>query len=165
MPAQEVYQVTRDLMKSPSRFDKFFPDWIPSCIASNICSVPHVEIGESVCFSSNNTAVHEVFDRVIAEWDDMFNPKAYLHVFEKEGVSAQDMMESRNMLQYISEQYAEYSRWEDKFFEEGVTADGKPVINDRAIDYEDQRKMLEEMQDLADGTMYLSQVSGGRGTG
>jgi len=61
--------------------------------------------------------VHEVFDRVIKNWDDQFNTKAYLHVYEQDGISASDMLESRSVMQDISDQYCEFARWEDKFFD------------------------------------------------
>jgi len=65
MKTREVDGAMYDLYSPNSRFTKYFPDWIPNCIASNICSVEHCEKGECVSFVSNNTAVHEVFDRTI----------------------------------------------------------------------------------------------------
>lgn len=153
----EVDQVLYDLQKDGSRFDKFFPDWIPCSIASSICKVPHCDVGDSVCFVSNNTSVHEVFDRVINNWDNMYRSRSYLQVFEQDGISTQDMMESRNILQYISDQYTEFARWEDKFFEEGrMNQDNRPLINDRAIENDEQQKLAQELQELGDGEMYIA---------
>ncbi|CAE8589992.1 unnamed protein product [Polarella glacialis] len=87
---KEVDQVLYDIQKSGSRYDKFFPDWIPNSIASNICRIPAKHVGESVVFTSNNTAVHEVFDRAIKNWDQIYKSKSYIHVFEQDGISTQD---------------------------------------------------------------------------
>jgi len=71
-------------------------------------------------------------------------------VFESDGISTQDMMESRNILQYISEQYMAFSKWEDKFFDEKMNPDGRPVINDKAILNDEQQKIAQELQELDD---------------
>jgi len=155
---QEVDEICHALQKPGSRFDKFFPDWIPNSIASNICKVPHAEAGDSCVYVSNNTAVHEVFDRITRNWDSMFNHKSYLHVYEQDGISTQDMSESRNILQYISDQYCEFARWEDKFFEDNYGGMGKPVIRDAAIENDEQARIAEELQTLMDGSLFISQV-------
>ena len=115
--SSEVDEIIYSLQKDGSRFDKYFPDWIPNSISSSICSVPHDKQGDSVTFVSNTTAIHEVFDRIINTWDAMYKSRSHLHVFEQDGISTQDMMESRNILRYISDQYQEFARWEDKLFD------------------------------------------------
>jgi tubulin beta len=150
--SSEVDKVIHQLQTEGSRYDKFFPDWIPNSISSSICDKPHTEYGTSVTFISNNTAVHEVFDRCIESWDLMYKSRSYLHVFDHDGIHPQDMMESRQLLQYVSDQYKEYATWEDKFFEEGrIDAEsGKKVPNKKAIQNEEQLLLLEELRDLRD---------------
>eukprot|EP00440_Ansanella_granifera_P008630 gb/GFBE01009349.1/.p1 GENE.gb/GFBE01009349.1/~~gb/GFBE01009349.1/.p1 ORF type:complete len:538 (+),score=141.19 gb/GFBE01009349.1/:1-1614(+) len=155
---KDVDQVLYDIQKTGSRYDKFFPDWIPNSIASNICSHHHPERGDSVVFTSNNTAIHEVFDRAIKNWDIMYKSKSYLHVFEQDGISVQDMLESRNIVQYISDEYCEFARWEDKMFEDVSMPGQRPVIRDRAVENPEQQKVAEELQELMDGRMFITQV-------
>ncbi|OLP94320.1 Tubulin alpha-6 chain [Symbiodinium microadriaticum] len=112
------------------------------------------DIERSVVFATNNTAVHEVFDRSIKSWDSMYKSKAYVHVFEQDGISVQDLMESRNIVQYISDAYTEFARWEDKFFEE-MSGGPKPVIRERAIDNDEQRNIAQELKELWHGEMYI----------
>jgi len=162
MQTREVDQVMYDLYKPGARFDKFFPGWIPNCIASNIVDVEHCEKGECVSFVSNNTAVHEVFDRVTENWDRMYRARSYLHVFEQDGISAQDMMESRNILQYISDEYCEFARWEDKFFEDQPGAGGMPIIKETAVENDEQRGICQELRELQDGTMFIKSATGAR---
>eukprot|EP00435_Cladocopium_sp_Y103_P016967 s907_g4.t1 len=101
---KEVDKVLYDFQKDGSRYDKFFPDWIPNSIASNICkpkgkdkdiAVIRDERDASVVFTSNNTAVHEVFDRCIKVWDSVYKSRAYVHVFEQDGIAVHDLVESR----------------------------------------------------------------------
>eukprot|EP00931_Biecheleriopsis_adriatica_P074781 TRINITY_DN4877_c0_g1_i2.p1 TRINITY_DN4877_c0_g1~~TRINITY_DN4877_c0_g1_i2.p1 ORF type:complete len:537 (-),score=86.17 TRINITY_DN4877_c0_g1_i2:371-1954(-) len=156
---KEVDQVLHDIQKAGSRYDKFFPDWIPNSIASNICKSQDPVMGDSVVFTSNNTSVHEVFDRIIKDWDTIYKSKSYVHVFEQDGISTQDMLESRNLVQYISDEYCEFARWDDKFFEEvGGMPGARPVIRDRAIESADHQKIAEELQELHEGKMFITQV-------
>jgi len=154
----EVNKVLYGIQKPKSRFDKYFPDWIPNAIGANICSVEHREQGTCVCYVSNNTAVHEVFDRIKWQWDAMYKARSHLHVFMQDGISAEDMMESRNIMQYIIDAYCEFARWEDKLFEEGVGS-GRPVINDAAVDNEEHHKILQELQQLDQGQMYIDSIN------
>merc|ERR1711879_1142693 len=100
--------------KPGSRFDMYYPDWIPNPIASNVCAQEHVENGASVVYVANNTAVAEVIDYNMRNWDKMMSSKSYLHVFKKEGMEEDDMKESRNIMYYIKEQYNQYAKKEDK---------------------------------------------------
>ena len=158
---KEVDKVVYDLQKDGSRFDKFFPDWIPNSIASNICAPKgsgHSR-GDSVVFTSNNTAVHEVFDRSIEVWDRLYRSRAYVHVYEQDGISVHDLVESRNIVNYISDAYKEFARWEDKFFEhDGGGGYSKPVIRDRAVENEEQLKIAQELKELWEGEMYIKQM-------
>ncbi|CAJ1345919.1 unnamed protein product [Effrenium voratum] len=157
---KEVDKVLYDIQKEGSRYDKFFPDWIPNSIASNICNAKDKNKDrESVVFTSNNTAVHEVFDRGIKAWDSVYKSRAYVHVYEQDGISVQDLMESRNIVQYISDAYCEFARWEDKFFEDvGGGPGSKPVIRDKAVENDEQLTIAQELKELWKGEMYIKQV-------
>jgi len=158
---REVDKAMYDLHKHGARFDKYFPDWIPNSVASNICDVGHCEKGECVSFVSNNTSVYEVFDRVINNWDRMYRASSYLHVFEQDGISAQDMMESRNILQYISDEYCEFARWEDSFFEDSSgPVGGKPIIKEAAVENDEHRNICQELAELQDGRMFIKSATG-----
>merc|ERR1712087_681013 len=158
----EVDDVLHELQKPGSRFEKYYPDWIPNCIASNISTIPHKEHGDMVTFVSNNTAVHEVFDRIIGKWEQMYNHKAYLHVFENDGISQQDMLESQNILRYISDEYKEFARWHDKFFDDETDFGGRPVIKEAAIENDEQQQIAQELQEMRDGRMFISKVGARR---
>lgn len=113
-----------------------------------------------VVFTSNNTSVHEVFDRCIKVWDSLYRSRAYVHVYEQDGISVHDLVESRNIVNYISDAYKEFARWEDKFFEQdGGGGYNKPVIRDRAVENDEQLTIAEELKKLWEGEMYIEQVS------
>lgn len=163
---QEVDKIMWDLQAPRSRWEKFFPDWIPNAIASNYTKKAHCEAPNipSVVFVSNSTAVHEVFDLCSRNWDLMFKKKAYLHHYEENGIAKQDLEESRNMLQYISDSYCEYARWEDSLFEKKADETGpneRATINEKACENSEHKKIAQELQNIADGKMYIEQVKDG----
>ena len=61
-----------------------------------------------------------------------------------------DLHTGRNILRYISDQYQEFARWEDKFFDDKVTPDGMPMLNEAAILNPEQESIARELQGLRD---------------
>lgn len=151
----EVDEVMRTLQKPESRYEKFFPDWIPCTIASNIITQPHTDVGDSVTFTSNSTSVSKVFERCLRNWDKMFKSKSHVHTFEAEGVSMDQMKESRTVLEYIIEQYAEFARWDDKLVD-------PPGTMGRSTDFsgrnDEEQRICKELVELGDGEMWITEV-------
>eukprot|EP00747_Dinoflagellata_sp_TGD_P017232 gnl/TRDRNA2_/TRDRNA2_125683_c0_seq1.p1 gnl/TRDRNA2_/TRDRNA2_125683_c0~~gnl/TRDRNA2_/TRDRNA2_125683_c0_seq1.p1 ORF type:complete len:127 (-),score=27.42 gnl/TRDRNA2_/TRDRNA2_125683_c0_seq1:471-800(-) len=106
---------------------------------------------------SNNTAVHEVFDSIGASWDSLFEKKQYLNVFEQDGISCDDMMESREILRSVSAEYIEFASWESSLFRTDAAG---AIINDRAIENDEQQAIAEELLALGDGTMLIEGTMG-----
>lgn len=65
-------------------------------------------------------------------------------------------------MNYISDAYKEFARWEDKFFEVDSGGYGKPVIRDKAVENDEQLAIATELKELMDGEMYIKQVDSGR---
>jgi len=150
-----VDEILQLIQKPESRFNKFFPDWIPNTIAHNICSTPHPELGDSVTFTSNSTSVHHVFDRIGQHWDKMHRSKSHLHVYQAEGISDEDMRESRNCLKYISDAYMGFAVKEDAFMK------GGKVVDD-AIENDEHERLAQELIELGDGDMWITNVDAPR---
>ncbi|KAF4667055.1 hypothetical protein FOL47_003781 [Perkinsus chesapeaki] len=145
-PSGEVDEICHALQRDGSRWDKFFPDWIPNSISASICTVGHCEAGDSATMVFNNTSFYEVMDRLGACWDSMYKAKSHLYVYQQDGMSTEDMLESRNVLQYISDQYREFASYEDKFFEER----GDNVINQQAVKSDEHQQIMEELASLTE---------------
>jgi len=148
MASSDMDEVLRDLQKAGGFFDRIFPDWIPGCISSSICSKPHSKLGNSATYVSNNTAIHEVFDRIGRDWDKMYHNKSHLHVFEQDGLHTDDMLGARNVVRYLSDQYKDYARWEDTLLENKVGEDGFKAKNQKSALNDEQDQLLEELRRL-----------------
>jgi len=105
----EVDTITHDIWKKSSRLDAFFPDWIPNPIATNICAAPHCDMGDSLVFVSNNTAVASIFKRVKTSWDLMFQRKAYTHLFLQEGIDEDEMFASAENMTNLAGEYDHFA--------------------------------------------------------
>lgn len=147
---QEVDRVLHDMCKPGSRFDKHYPDWIPNPIASCVCKQKHCEAGDSVVYVANNTAVTEVLENIGKNWDKMMSSKSYLHVFQNEGISEEDMRESRGILKYLKEFYNGWAQKEDKMIDNKTFQ-----INDVALDTDDHEAIARELKELMQEDMYL----------
>lgn len=111
-------------------------------------------------FTSNSTAVHEVFDRCLDVWDSVYKSRAYVHIYEQDGIAVHDLMESRNIVKYISEQYKEFATWPDKLYEDAGT---KNVGDDREVENpalmgQEEKLIVDELRALKKGEMYIHQV-------
>mmetsp|Transcript_94030 Transcript_94030/g.129496 ORF Transcript_94030/g.129496 Transcript_94030/m.129496 type:complete len:146 (-) Transcript_94030:337-774(-) len=81
-----------------------FVEWIPDRLMHSICKVAPTGMQSSGTFIGNTTAVQVPFSRMVANFDKMYNAKAYLHWYESEGMDKQEMQEcAMNMKDLISE--------------------------------------------------------------
>jgi tubulin beta len=110
----DVDQIIHDIWKERSRYDKFFPDWIPNPIGSNICEAPHCEVKDSVIFASNNTAVANKLKEVRVAWDQMFKAQSYLHVFTNEGLDKDELKSSADNMLDCAREYDSLADHPDK---------------------------------------------------
>ena len=60
------------------------------------------------------------------------------------------MILGRNILRYISDQYQSFARKEDSLFTNNNTPDGKPELNDAAVENPEQEVIAKELQELRD---------------
>ena len=142
--ASHVDEVSATLQRTSSRFDPFFPDWIPNSISASIAAGPV----ESLTAISNSTSIHTFFDRVLLSWDKQFKAKSHLYLYEDNGIHAEEMLEARNLVQYVSDQYREYSQWPDKIV--NMTHGREMTINETAIRNDEQRAIANELCMLDD---------------
>ena len=152
--SSEVDDILWDLEKHGSHFDRIFPDWIPCSISSSICATASPERGNSVTYVANTTAIHEVFDRIGADFDKMFDARSHIHRYEENGLSNTDMLEARNVVKYLGDQYRDYAGWEDKLLENKLGPDGFRKVNEKAVGNEEQAQILDELRKLQN--IYIS---------
>ena len=98
-----------------------FVEWIPNNIKASICDVPPTGLEMSSTFVGNNTAMQEVWNRVVDQFSAMYRRKAFLHWYTGEGMDEMEFSEAEsNLADLISEyqQYQEASAQEPDLYED-----------------------------------------------
>jgi len=119
---QEVDRILYDMLKEGSRFDRFFPDWVPNTIASNMCAQPHCEKKDSVVFIANNTSIVDVLRHSGDIFDRMYKQNSFVHTFAENGVEEEDLRGARNHVRDLVSAYESKARLPDSLKE--ILGDG-----------------------------------------
>jgi tubulin beta len=133
----EVDGAISGMLRSGSPFDPFLPDWIPNCLSASIST--EGTTNSVTCFA-NNTAISQFFDRVITNFDTRFQSRSHVYLYEENGVHVQEMLEARNLVQTISDQYKQYGMYEDK-----ILLEGPQRVNPRAVLSNEQQVIADEL--------------------
>ncbi|CEL93227.1 unnamed protein product [Vitrella brassicaformis CCMP3155] len=106
-------------------YDRHFPDWIPTCLSSCICTVPPAEkqFDLSVTYLTNCTAFQEVLERMREAWDKLYRAKAHLYIYEAEGMEVEEMKEAREALEDLLNRYRTYGGFPDRLEKDEATTD------------------------------------------
>lgn len=106
----------------------FFVEWIPSNVKTAVCDVPPKGLKMSGTFLGNNTAIQEIFKRVITQFEGLFFPlflrlnrfsferpisamfrrKAFLHWYTGEGMDEMEFTEAESNLNDLVSEYQQY---------------------------------------------------------
>ncbi|XP_059472359.1 tubulin beta chain-like [Neocloeon triangulifer] len=81
-----------------------FVPWVPNNVTISSCAIPPIGRERSATVIGNNSAIAEVFKRLVNQFEAMFAKRAYLHWFTGEGMDLQEFHEaSKNVRDLISE--------------------------------------------------------------
>merc|ERR1712110_1070949 len=107
-----------------------FVSWIPNNIKSSLIEVPPEGTAMSATFVANTTAIKGVFQRISAQFAEMYKRKAFLHWYKGEGMDEMEFQEAdKNVRDLITE-------YQDK--------------QDAVVDLEDDEEDDEEDEDEED---------------
>ncbi|CAI2353529.1 unnamed protein product [Caenorhabditis sp. 36 PRJEB53466] len=85
-----------------------FVDFLPNSIQTSTCEIPLGEHEVSAAFVSNSTAIQEVFQRILNDFDNMFRRKAFLHWYTGEGMDENEFADARENLNNLISEYQKY---------------------------------------------------------
>jgi hypothetical protein len=140
----QVDAMSRSIQEKGSRYDKFFPDWIPNSISASLASSDaSLQKDISLTTFSNNTGIHQFHDTILSAWDKQFKARSHVYIYEENGIHPDEMLEARNLVQYVSDQYKEYSKWEDKILVKPGNSGW--TVNDTSLLSADQRSIANEL--------------------
>merc|ERR1711964_296561 len=104
---------TFDAIKAIKERNKF-ASWCPTGFKIGVNSKPQqkvpgdgiLEAPSSACMIGNNTAITEVFTRIDTKYDKMYEKRAFLHWYIKEGMEDGEFPDARENIDQLREDYA-----------------------------------------------------------
>lgn len=86
-----------------------FAKWIPNNIKTAICDIPPRGLPAAATFLANSTAITGIFNRLIAQFDSMFDKRAFVHWYTGEGMDEQEFSDAKNVVVDLCDEYMESS--------------------------------------------------------
>lgn len=104
-------------------YSSHYVKWIPHNIKTAICNIATYNTVISATSLSNTTAIQQVFVNLIDQFKKMFERKAYLQWYIKEGMEESDFLEARDRLLSLISEYQQYKDAETStdFIEEFIS--------------------------------------------
>lgn len=85
-----------------------FASWIPNNIKTAICNIPPPGMEMAATFLANSTAINVMLERVLKQFNSMFDRKAYLHWYEGEGMDVGEFETARENVQGLIDEYQQH---------------------------------------------------------
>ncbi|XP_063688158.1 tubulin beta chain-like [Bolinopsis microptera] len=88
-----------------------FVEWIPNNVKTAACDVPppEGEGAQSGTFIGNNTAVIDIFDRLLNQYKKMYKKRAFAHWYYGEGMDEMEFTEAETNIKDMMQEYEMYS--------------------------------------------------------
>ncbi|KAJ2376966.1 hypothetical protein IW150_001661 [Coemansia sp. RSA 2607] len=113
-----------------------FVEWIPNSTQIAVCDVPPVGMDIGATFLGNNTAIQEVFERIVSQFSQIFRRKAFMHWFTDEGMDEMEFSEAESNIHDLVNEYRQY---QEAAVDDGMMyEDDAEGVYDHQDDYDDQ---------------------------
>ena len=87
-------------------------EWIPNRVMSTVCSgvnPPYKHASMSGTSLLNSTSITTSFQRILSNFEKMFNRKAYVHWYTNEGMDENEFYEAQENIRDLISEYQQYS--------------------------------------------------------
>lgn len=101
-------EVDTEMVRIQNRYSSSFVAWIPNNLKTAVCDVAPQGHKISTTFIGNNTAIHEVFNRISEQFCTMYKRKAFLHWYTGEGMEETEFLEADMNFRDVISEYQQY---------------------------------------------------------
>lgn len=98
-------EIEQQLQKIQEKNCDSFVNWVPNNIKTAICDIPPRGLKISATFISNTTAISILFNRLLCQYQAMFQKRAYIHWYTGEGMDEQEFCQADESIKCLMEQY------------------------------------------------------------
>jgi len=100
--------IDEQVIMTQSRNASFFVEWIPNNIKSSHCKISHKGTPQSCTFIGNTTAIQGIYARIIDQFRNLYNRKAFIHWYVGEGMDEMEFTEAESNVQDLINEYQQY---------------------------------------------------------
>lgn len=95
-----------------------FANWVPNNIKTAICDIPPRGLKLSATFMSNTTAIRFLFERLMTQYQTMFQKRAFIHWYTGEGMDELEFAAAEEGVQCLIDEYADCNEQDEEEEEE-----------------------------------------------
>lgn len=106
-------EIDEQMMMVMEKNPDSFVNWVPNNIKTAICDIPPRNVKLSATFLSNTTAIQFLFQRLMTQFQSMFQKKAYVHWYTGEGMEESEFTAAEEGIQSLIDEYNECNTQDD----------------------------------------------------
>ena len=89
-------EVEKQMFSLQNKNSSLFVEWIPNNAKVGVCDVPPTNMKMSATCIASNTAIQELFKRLLDQFTVMYKRRAFVHWFTEEGMDEKQFTEVRH---------------------------------------------------------------------
>ncbi|KAK3698603.1 hypothetical protein QZH41_014582 [Actinostola sp. cb2023] len=89
-------EVEKQMFSLQNKNSSLFVEWIPNNAKVGVCDVPPTNMKMSATCIASNTAIQELFKRLLDQFTVMYKRRAFVHWFTEEGMDEKQFTEAEN---------------------------------------------------------------------
>lgn len=98
-------EIEQQLMEIQEKRADSFANWVPNNIKTAICDIPPRGMKLSATFISNTTAIQHLFNRLMNQFQTMFQKRAFIHWYTGEGMDELEFAAAEEGVQSLIDEY------------------------------------------------------------
>ncbi|KAL5250219.1 hypothetical protein ACHWQZ_G016074 [Mnemiopsis leidyi] len=120
-------EIDHQLNALQNKESAYFVEWMPNNVKTAACDIPAPgeENQQSGTFIGNNTAVVDIFARLLGQYKMMYKKRAFAHWYHGEGMDDMEFAEAETNIEDMMTEYEVYTHneEEEEEYEEEVSGD------------------------------------------
>ncbi|VDN96758.1 unnamed protein product [Rodentolepis nana] len=101
-------EIDENMLSVQNKNSAYFVEWIPNNVKTAVCDIPPRGLRMSVTFIGNNTAIQEIFKRIVDQFTAMYKRRAFLHWYTGEGMEESEFEEAKTNIDDLNSEYQQF---------------------------------------------------------
>ncbi|VDL59601.1 unnamed protein product [Hymenolepis diminuta] len=101
-------EIDENMLSVQNKNSAYFVEWIPNNVKTAVCDIPPRGLKMSVTFIGNNTAIQDIFKRIVDQFSAMYKRRAFLHWYTGEGMEESEFEEAKTNIEDLNSEYQQF---------------------------------------------------------